>query len=467
MAVPAELKDLLKKAKGITSNSKEVEEGFIFFAIKGSTFDGHDFVEEALERGALCAVVERELNLPKTLKVPSTREALGESAHLFFGKPSEKLKVVGITGTNGKTTTSYIVETILKTAGYKSGLLGTIQYRLGEEVLGSGRTTPDAITWHRTLAKILNKGGTHAVAEVSSHALDQLRVWGTVFEGVIFTNLSQDHLDYHGDMESYFKAKLSLFRDYKYRFAVINADDTYGRRILKEARGEVLAYGKEGELRILDFETGFEGSTIKLELRGKTYTFKSNLIGEFQAYNLSAGIGYAFMEGIDPDAISQALKKVSVPGRFEVHRSDRGFIAIVDYAHTPDAIDNVLRTARKLAKGRLITVFGAGGNRDRTKRPLMGKFAQKWSDIIILTSDNPRDEDPQAIIEDILRGIEDKNKVKVIPDRKEAIEVALSSAGEGDIVAVLGKGHEDYQEIKGVKYPFNDAQVIEEFLQRR
>ncbi|EDP76653.1 UDP-N-acetylmuramoyl-L-alanyl-D-glutamate--2,6-diaminopimelate ligase [Hydrogenivirga sp. 128-5-R1-1] len=464
--IPAELEAILKEAQGITADSREVREGYVFFAIRGTRFDGHEFVQEALKRGALAVVVERDVEaVQRVIKVENTRKTLAESAHLFYGRPSESLKVVGVTGTNGKTTTTYILESILKKSGSHAGLMGTIQYRLGDKVFGSGRTTPDPITWHRTLREMVGSGATHVVAEVSSHALDQYRVWGTEFEAVIFTNLTQDHLDYHRDMEDYFRAKARLFFDYKYRFAVVNTDDPYGKRLARDLGDRALTYGREGEtLRIEDFKTGFDGSELRVSFKGKSFRFHSNLIGDFQAYNLSAALCYTLEVGIDPNAIQEALKDVHVPGRFEVHRSDRGFIAVVDYAHTPDAMDNVLRTMRRLTKNRVICVFGAGGNRDRGKRPLMGKSAEKWSDVVIITSDNPRDEEPERIIEDILKGVEDKGKVKVIPDRREAIAEALNIAKEGDIVAILGKGHEDYQEIKGVKYPFSDSEVLKKFL---
>lgn len=466
MGIPAELTRLLKEAKGITSDSREVKEGYIFFALKGTRFDGHHFLEEAVRRKALALVVEREVNTEgvKVIKVEDTKKALAESAHLYFGKPSESLEIVGVTGTNGKTTTTYILESILKKAGKKVGLMGTIHYRLEEKVFGSGRTTPDPITWHRTLKDMLGEGASHVVCEVSSHALDQHRVWGTRFEAVMFTNLTQDHLDYHRNMEEYFRAKARLFFDYKYRFAVVNTDDEYGKRLAKELGKKALSYGREGDLRILDFKTSFDGSALRLSFGGREYEFRSNLIGDFQAYNLSAAIAYALREGIEPDIIQEAVRELYVPGRFEVHRSERGFIAIVDYAHTPDAVDNVLRTLRKLTRGKVISVLGAGGNRDRGKRPLMGEAAQRWSDIVVLTSDNPRDEEPMAIIEDMLKGVKRGEGVVVEVDRREAIKKAVSMAREGDAVAVLGKGHEDYQEIKGVKYPFSDSEVLREFL---
>ena len=459
------LKEIPSYAKGISSNSKEVREGYVFVAIKGTQVDGHDFVEEALQRGALYALVEREVGIkdPRIIKVEDTRKALGELASLFYGEVSKRLKIVGITGTNGKTTTTHIVESILNKAGIKTGLMGTIYYRLGEKIYEyEGRTTPDPIKWHSTLKAMWEEGASAVVCEVSSHALDQKRIWGTDFYMVGFTNLSQDHLDYHGTMEDYFLAKARLFEEYAYTYAVINEDDPYGKR-LKVIAKNPRTYGREGDLKILDFQTDFEGSRLRVAYEGKVYDFFSNLRGNFQAYNLSLGILVGFLWGLESQAIQEGIRQVQVPGRFETYKG-KGFVVVIDYAHTPDALEKVLRTARALCKNRLIVVFGAGGNRDRTKRPLMGKTAEAIADLIVLTSDNPRFEEPMAIIEDILSGIENKGKVLVEQDRRKAIELAISMAQEGDVILIAGKGHEDYQEIKGVKYPFKDSEVVKEVL---
>ncbi len=456
----------LSKIKGITQNSKEVQEGWVFVAIKGSSTDGHNFVQEALSRGASLVFVERDVGIKdeRIIKVEDTRKLLGELANEFFGRPSERLKVVGITGTNGKTTSSHIVESVLNAGGIPTGLIGTIYYRFKDKIYEyEGRTTPDPIQWHWTLKQMLEDGAEAVACEVSSHALDQRRVWGTKFFITAFTNLSQDHLDYHGSMENYFRAKLRLFVEYPQEYSLINIDDEYGRRTLEELKGKAITYGREGNLRIIDFETSIEGSKLTLEWEGRTYKFFSNLRGEFQAYNLSLGILVGFLFGLDADTIQHGVERVIVPGRFETFFKE-GKLAIVDYAHTPDALEKVLITARRLTKGRLWVVFGAGGNRDKTKRPLMGKVAEKWADFVVITSDNPRWEEPEAIIEDILKGIEQKKKVFVQKDRKEAIKFALQNAKEGDVVLIAGKGHEDYQEIKGVKYPFKDQDVVKEVL---
>ncbi len=460
-----QLEGILKNIKGIALNSKDVKEGYLFVAIKGKQYDGHDFVMEALERGASLVLVERceKVWNSKCVKVEDTKKALGEVASKFFGDPSEKLKVVGVTGTNGKTTTTHIIESISKAAGIKPGLMGTIYYRLDDKIYGEGRTTPDPITWHRTLSQMLKDGAKAVSAEVSSHALDQYRVWGTKFYMTVFTNLTQDHLDYHGSMEEYFRAKLKLFTEYDYQHALINVDDSYGKRI-KELLGEkAITYGEKADLSILSFYTDFEGSKISVEFRGKRYSFYSNLVGEFQAYNLSAGILYGLLSDIEQEVIQDGLKDVFVPGRFQIYRG-RGTTVVVDYAHTPDAIESLIRTIKKMAKGRVISVFGAGGNRDRSKRPLMGKAAERWSDVIVLTSDNPRDEEPSEIIREVYEGIEDKSRVYVEEDRRKAIILAVDMAEDGDIVVVAGKGHETYQEIKGRRYPFADSDVVKEVL---
>jgi UDP-N-acetylmuramoyl-L-alanyl-D-glutamate--2,6-diaminopimelate ligase len=456
----------LSKIKGITQNSKEVQEGWVFVAIKGSSTDGHNFVQEALSRGASLVFVERDVGIKdeRIIKVEDTRRLLGELANEFFGRPSERLKLVGITGTNGKTTSSHLVESVLNAGGIPTGLVGTIYYRFKDKIYEyEGRTTPDPIQWHRTLKQMLEDGAEAVACEVSSHALDQRRVWGTKFFITAFTNLSQDHLDYHGSMEDYFRAKLRLFGEYPQEYSLINIDDEYGRRILKELKGKAITYGREGNLKIIDFETSIEGSRLTLEWEGRTYKFSSNLRGEFQAYNLSLGILVGFLFGLDAETIQHGIERVIVPGRFETFFKE-GKLAIVDYAHTPDALEKVLITARRLTKDKLWVVFGAGGNRDKTKRPLMGKVAEKWADFVVITSDNPRWEEPEAIIEDILKGIEQKQKVFVQKGREEAIKFALQNAKEGDVILIAGKGHEDYQEIKGVKYPFKDQDVVKEVL---
>jgi len=459
-----ELKRLVEKAAEITDRHDEVKPGSLFFAVKGTRHDGHSFVPEAVKRGAFAVVAER----PVPAKVPvllvdDARRAYAEACHYFYGEPSLKLELYGVTGTNGKSTVTHMLESILNAAGVPTALTGTLYYRFNGRVLGRGQTTPGPKDWHRLLKEFLRLGAKAVVSEVSSHALEQHRVYPSRFKAVAFTNLTRDHLDYHGDMESYYRAKRRLFTEYEYELAIVNADDPYGRRLLKELKNRpVLSYGKEGEVKIEEVETGPGGTRVVLSFRGKRYAFELPLTGEFQAYNAAAAAGVALALGIDEEAVKEGLARVRVPGRMEVVLREP-FLVVVDYAHTPDAVERVLRSLKKSVRGRVVAVFGAGGNRDREKRPLMGAAADRWSDLIVLTSDNPRDEDPLEIIKQIKEGIK-KTPCLVEPDRRKAIRLALELAREGDAVAVLGKGHEDYQEVKGVKYPFNDAQVVKEEL---
>jgi len=459
--------DLLNLCKGITCNSKEVREGFLFFAIKGSERDGNEFIEEALSRGALFAITDSPIKHPKVIRVEDARKSYALACNIFYGKPCERLKVVGVTGTNGKTTVTYIIESILRKAGYKTGVIGTINYRIENKKISEGRTTPPPEVWFKTLSTMAEKKVDTAVAEVSSHALDQHRIRGTTFDAVIFTNLSQDHLDYHKDMENYFNAKARLFREYSFKRAYINTDDPYGRMIyeeLKKRGKKVISFGKEGSAKIEVVSSSFGGINIRINYRNKNIFIDSPLCGDFQAYNITAGVAYCIDRGVDPGIITEALRKIKVPGRFETIDA-KGRKIIIDYAHTPDALKNVLVAISKIKDhGRIITVFGAGGNRDRSKRPLMGRIAEEFSNIIVLTSDNPRYEDPMRIIEDILSGIENKDKVFIKEDREEAIKLAFEISEPGDTILIAGKGHEDYQEVRDRKIKFSDKEVVYKLL---
>ena len=461
------LLSLLSKAGGITHDSRSVDNGYLYFALRGTRFDGHEFVREAIEKGAIAVVVERDVgkDIPaeKVIRVEDTRKALGECAHIFFGSPSDHIEVVGITGTNGKTTTAHIIKGIYEASGQRCGLIGTVGYVVGYELLGEGRTTPDQIEWHRLLGEMRKLGASTVIAEVSSHALDQKRVWGTKFRGVLFTNLTRDHLDYHLSMEDYFRAKSSLFTEYRWDIGVVNIDDPWGKRLTKTVKG-LVRVGRRGEGTIREFTTDFGGSRLTLEWRGQKIEISSNLIGDFQKYNLALSAVYCLEAGIKPEHVIEGSREVYVPGRFEVIRLGKGSFVVIDYAHTPDAIDKVLATIRRLAPGRVISVFGAGGDRDREKRPLMGKYAERWSDVMVITSDNPRSEDPGDIAMDIIKGLRKPDEALIELDRRKAIEKAVEMAEEGDVVAVLGKGHEEYQEIGGVKYPFSDREVVKELL---
>ncbi len=435
----------------------------MFFALRGSQRDGNEFIKEALSKGALLVVTDKNVKHPRVIKVEDARKSYAIACNIYYRLPSEHLKVVGVTGTNGKTTVTYIIERILSYAGYKTGVIGTVNYRIEDKVLSEGRTTPPPEVWFGTLKKMKEEYVEYAITEISSHALDQHRVRGTHFDAVIFTNLSQDHLDYHKDMEEYFNAKAKLFREYFYRKAYINTDDPYGKRLYKElskAGKPVTGFGFRSEATINVISSSFKGIKLRIRYKGEDIIVKSPLCGNFQAYNISAGVLYCLDKGVDRNIIRDALKDIKIPGRFEILNA-KGRTIIIDYAHTPDALKNVLETVNLMKKtNKVITLFGAGGNRDKGKRPLMGRVAERFSDIIILTSDNPRYEDPQKIIEDILEGVENKKKVLSKEDREEAIKLAFEISKDGDIILIAGKGHEDYQEVKGKKIKFSDKEVI-------
>ena len=463
----------LKRASDITDNSKEVKENSIFFAIRGTRVDGHTFMGEVLRKKPLAVVVERDYLPPKGLdfsktyliKVDNTRRAFALSCREFYGRPDEKLKVFGITGTNGKTSSTFILASILNQLGCPTGVIGTVEYRFKDKIYGKGQTTPHPKVWFRTLAQMLEDGARAVACEVSSHALEQNRIYGTTFEGVVFTNLSRDHLDYHQSMENYFFSKRRLFSEYNYRVGVANGDDPYGKRLIKEFSLKGFGFGENNHYRILKAKSTLRGTYIRLKTpSGEIAELESPLLGGFQIYNLTGVFSLIHSLGYPTRELTEAVKNIpQIPGRFEVLQREP-FLVLVDYAHTPDALEKLLQSVRDLKPKRVITVFGAGGNRDKTKRPLMGEVARRLSDVVVLTSDNPRYEEPMAIINDILEGIKDHSGVYVIPDRREGIEFALKIAKEGDAVVIAGKGHEDYQEIKGVKYPFDDREVVRGIL---
>ncbi len=464
--------ELLPKAVDITDNSKEVKKGSIFFAIKGTKFDGHTFLGEVLKKSPLAVVVEKSYKPPKGLdfssthliKVENTRKSFAKACKEFFGKPDQRLKVFGITGTNGKTSTSHILAQLLENSGCPTGIIGTVEYRLGSKIYGKGQTTPHPKVWFKTLTQMLLDGAKAVSAEISSHALYQYRIYSTNFEGVVLTNLSQDHLDYHLSMEEYYLSKKRLFTDYQYKVGITNIDNPYGRRLFQEI-ANLVSFGKspDAHYRILDYSLTLEGSKVYLQLPDKRkVVLEIPLLGEFQIYNTVGAFALLHTLGWNLNDLLEGIKNLKpIPGRFEVIQIG-GRTVIIDYAHTPDALDNLLRSVKKLQRGgRLITLFGAGGNRDKTKRPLMGKVASKYSDILVITSDNPRWEEPQEIINHILEGVNSNIPTVVEVDRRKAIKRAiLEISQEGDIIVIAGKGHEDYQEIKGVKYPFSDRQEV-------
>jgi UDP-N-acetylmuramoyl-L-alanyl-D-glutamate--2,6-diaminopimelate ligase len=448
------------KKYNITDNSKEVDNNTIFFAIRGVSKDGHDFIEEAIGKGAPYVVAEKPFkDFKNIILVEDSKKAFGECVKAHFDNPDEHLKVIGVTGTNGKTSTTHIIHAILSQK-YKGGIIGTMYYKLDDELIEASNTTPGVKTWFSLLSKAQKKGLDFVAAEVSSHALDQLRVYPTKFFATVFTNLTQDHLDYHKTMEDYFNAKRRLFKDYEYEVCVLNIDDDYGKMLYEEFKDKAITYGysENAHLKIDYFDQ--ENKVFGFYYKNKHYEIKTNLMGGFQAYNMGASILLGFYMGFDIEEIQRGILSLSsIPGRFETIELN-GVKVIIDYAHTPDALEKLLKTARAITKNRLICVFGAGGNRDKTKRPKMGKIASELSDISIITSDNPRFEEPMDIIKDILEGIDPSKGLMVEEDRKKAIALALDIALDGDVVVIAGKGHEDYQEIKGVKYHFSDKEEV-------
>jgi UDP-N-acetylmuramoyl-L-alanyl-D-glutamate--2,6-diaminopimelate ligase len=457
---PVELRDLVYDVRA-------VGEGSLFFCVPGMRADGHDFAPEAAQRGAVALVVERplELDLPQ-LVVGSSRIAMAEAADVFFGEPTKELAVVGITGTNGKTTSCFLVYEILAAAGRRPGLVGTVESRIGGEPRKMARTTPEAIDLQRLFREMLDGGDSSCVIEASSHAIELHRLDRVRFAALAFTNLSQDHLDFHGSMEKYFGAKRRLFLSGDEAPAAINIDDAYGRRLAADlnalGRENVLTFGRAADADLCpeEIELGAEGTRIRLgELE-----LRSPLRGAFNAENLLTATAVARLLGIDDDQIAAGVAALKgVPGRFEAIDRSQPFTVVVDYAHTPDALSRLLTAARELVRGKLICVFGCGGDRDREKRPLMGEIAAELSDVAIVTSDNPRSEEPRAIVDEILAGVEEKT-VEVELDRRAAIEQALAQACEGDVVVIAGKGHEQGQEIGERVLPFDDRVVAAELL---
>jgi UDP-N-acetylmuramoyl-L-alanyl-D-glutamate--2,6-diaminopimelate ligase len=459
--------------KGVNIDSRKIENGHLFIAMKGTQVDGHKFIDKAIALGATAILLE---DMPETLEdkvtyvqVKSTEEDAGKVATLFYGDPSKKLKLVGVTGTNGKTTIATLLYEMFREFGYKVGLLSTVCNYIDDKAIPADHTTPDPIELNRLLGDMVAEGCEYAFMECSSHAIHQRRISGLDFTGAIFTNLTRDHLDYHKTFENYRNAKKMFFDDLsKNAFAITNADDKNGMIMVQNTKATIKTYSikRMADFRAKILECHFEG--MYLEIDGKEVGVQ--FIGKFNVSNLLAVYGAAVMLGKRPEDILVALSTLkSVNGRLEPIQSPEGYTAIVDYAHTPDALENVLAAIHEVLDtkgGHIITVCGAGGHRDKGKRPLMAQEAVKQSDTVILTSDNPRDEDPQAIINDMLAGLDTKQKKKVlnIVDRKEAIRTAAMMAKKGDVILVAGKGHENYQEINGVKHHFDDHEVIREIF---
>ena len=458
----------------IVNDSRQVVPGGVFIAVPGWNFDGHDYIDEALERGAAAILHERPLETYRPdvayFECASTTLAQGAIWRTFYEEPDDALEVLGVTGTNGKTTTAFLLEHIFTHAGRPCGLISTVEYRDGRTRCESTNTTPGARRIYGLLAAMRDNGLRAAAMELSSHALDQNRAAALKLAAGVFTNLTGDHLDYHGDMEHYYLAKRKMFFDLlrPEGAAVVNVDDAYGARLARELAGrcrvETFGVTPAAKWRIADTELAADHAAFRLESNEAAYEVSSNLIGAHNVHNLAGAVLAALARGVDPAAVDRALReRIVVPGRLESwHRND-GAAFFVDYAHTDDALENVLSTLRPLTKNRLIVVFGAGGNRDRTKRPRMGRAASA-ADVPIVTTDNPRNEDPAEIIREIVAGIPAGTKYEIVPDRREAIRRAFELAGPGDCVLVAGKGHEDYQEIAGVKHHFSDREILTELL---
>lgn len=467
---------------GIAYDSRKVKPGFLFLAMHGESSDGNRFVDAALRAGATAVITDSKTTVaPPTIAfahVASGRRALAKISANFFGKPADRLKLTGVTGTNGKTTTTFLVEHILRATGRSVAMIGTIEYHVAGRVLPAPHTTPESLELNATFAEALGAGATEAAMEVSSHALEQGRVYGLHYDVAVFTNLTRDHLDYHQSMEAYFAAKAKLFQGdgaAPPAIAVINEDDEYGiklREIAQESSSEVIGYGLHGARataeNILYSPTG---TRFEMRLGDETIGCESRLIGEINVYNVLAASAAAYARGCTLDQIRDAIASFTrVPGRFERVDCGQPFVVVVDYAHTDDALRNLTRIARQLLAqqkpgGRIITLFGCGGDRDRTKRPLMARAAGEGSDFVVLTSDNPRSEDPQAIIADALPGLAQTSSRHVVePDRRKGIGIAINEARAGDIVLIAGKGHEKYQITREVTFPFDDVQVAREAL---
>jgi len=455
---------------GITKDSRAVGEGYMFFA----TSKSGTYIDDALKRGARAIVTDKEPERPFdcVIIVEDVAASLGDAASTFYGFPSKQMNIAGITGTNGKTTTTYLIESILEHAGKKAGVIGTISYRYDGKALKAENTTPGAAETHSLLKDMHLAGVTFVVMEVSSHALDQKRVEGIDFDIGIFTNLTHDHLDYHGDLERYKGAKRLLFEHYlkksskEQKFAILNIDDPSTRDFIIAAPTRTLSYSTKGyaDAHLLGYREDIDGLQLDVSLMGKKVALTSPMIGVFNASNILAACLYGHVTGIPYADIEKGIEKLEgVPGRLERIRNQKGLSVFVDYAHTPDALGNVLALLNRLKKGRLIVVFGCGGDRDIAKRSIMGSIAAHLADLTIITSDNPRTEDPEKIIEDIKKGFNNK-PFRAIGDRKEAIHEAIKAAQENDVVLVAGKGHEDYQLIGDRILHFSDREVIEEFL---
>lgn len=466
--------------RSITDDSRAVRPGSLFVAAKGEHVNGHAYISAAVSAGAIALVTQQsppEVAIP-VVRVADSRKAIGLLGGRFHGNPSARLRMIGVTGTNGKTTTTYVCKALLEAVGRRVGLIGTVAYQIGAEALPASHTTPGALELQQLLARMADHGCDTVVMEVSSHALAQDRTSGCEYDVAVFSNLTQDHLDFHQTMEQYFQAKLRLFTGLTGtgkpgKRAIVNGDDPSGVRIEASCPAPVWTYGlnRGADLRAEQVTLSLHGSRFVAGTPAGSFSVESHLVGEHNVYNLLAAIGVALHEGATPDQVREAVSTVTnVPGRFERVMAGQPFTVVVDYAHTEDALVRVLAAAHALKTGRIITVFGCGGDRDRGKRPKMGRAAVQYSDVVILTSDNPRTEDPLAILEEVEIGVNEALRVRPavhyrkIADRREAIAAAVHEAHAGDLVLIAGKGHEDYQIIGKTKVHFDDREVAREAI---
>lgn len=451
----------------VVDDSRQVKEGALFVAVTGDNFDGHDFIPEVIKRGANAVIGEKPVSLAKDktyIRVNDSRKALAISSAWFYGFPGDKLRLIGVTGTSGKTTTTYLIRAMLEEVGATSGVIGTIRNIIKDRELPTSFTTPGSLKLNELFSQMVEQNVEYVVMEVSSHSLKLHRVEGLTFEVGVFTNLTQDHLDFHKTLEDYFWSKQKLFKQSKQ--AVINIDDKSGTRLLDIIDIPATTYGIENPARLMaqNIRQTMEGVYYDLVYQDEKYPVFYGVPGRFSVYNSLSALAVGITLGFPIDSLINALKKVKgVPGRFEPVENDKGFTVLVDYAHKPDSLKNVLLTIKEFCKGNIITVFGCGGDRDREKRPIMGKIATELSDYTIITSDNPRSEDPEAIIRQIESGVVGRNYQK-ITDRRKAIQQALLMAKKGDTVLIAGKGHETYQIIGDKKLHFDDKEVVKEFL---
>ena len=465
----------------ITADSRAVKPNSLFIALDGATVDGHNYIDKAVAAGAVAVIVSKPVTVPDdvcVITVSDTRQAMMVCVPYFFDYPANRMRMVGVTGTNGKTTTTHMIRHILKAQGHKVGIIGTVHIMIGDTSYPIHNTTPDVVDLQHILHQMVQENVEYCVMEVSSHALALGRVSGVEFDTAVFTNLTQDHLDFHKTFENYLAAKCKLFEQVSAsdqvkdnKGAVINIDDSYGHRVMEKTTAPTITYSTlgKGTLNASDVHMSTKNSQYTVNYKGESYPVSMNTTGLFNVYNTLAAIGACLQEGISMEAIDTALKTFSsVPGRFELIEEGQDFAVVVDYAHTPDGLQNILETAKAIKENRIIIVFGCGGDRDATKRPIMGRIAAEYGDKIYVTSDNPRTEDPVQIVKDVEVGVKealrDGTSYEVIVDRREAINHAIHDAKAGDIVIIAGKGHENYQILKNETIHFDDREEARKAL---